>query len=73
MKRQVLKMVTATAGAAVGLLLVARARQRASDSSLMPVNDDRAAELIRRFAPSLDEIAREATRETREADCHDLV
>ena len=64
MKHQVLLLVAASAGAAVGLLLAGRLRRRLDERwDSLPVNEDRAAELIRQYAPTLDEIAREATRE----------
>ena len=62
---QLLTIVAATAGAAVGLLLTALARRRPTSSAgpfSIHVSDDPLAELIQRYAPSLDEIARE-TRE----------
>jgi hypothetical protein len=72
MKQRVLAIIAASAGAAVGLLLTGRAWRRsgsaASDSLPIPVSNDRKAEVIR-HAPALDEIAREATRETREQNC----
>ena len=64
MKHPVLLLVAASAGAAVGLLLAGRLRRRLDERwDSLPVNEDRAAELIRQYAPTLDEIAREATRE----------
>jgi hypothetical protein len=67
MKRPVLLLVAASAGAAVGLLLAGRLRRRSTACwDALPVTEDRAAELIQQYAPTLDEIAREGTRADRE-------
>jgi hypothetical protein len=53
-------IIAASAGAAVGLLLSARRRPRSSSYNLLTLqlDDDREAELIQRYAPALEEIAR---------------
>jgi hypothetical protein len=69
MKRPVLFLIAAAAGAAVGVLLTARFRWQSKFNSKalpLPGSDDRSAEIIRQYAPTLDEIAREATRESRQ-------
>ena len=67
MKRPMLLLVAGCAGAAVGLLLAGRLLHRSNARwDALQVTEDRAAELIRQYAPTLDEIAREGTREGRE-------